>query len=67
MSNNRQRLAAFALSAIFISPSLFAQMASKPATIPVPLGLIPVQFPKDNPYTPEKAALGKLLYFDTRL
>ncbi len=67
MSNNRQRLAAFALSAIFISPALFAQMASKPATIPVPLGLIPVQFPKDNPYTPEKAALGKLLYFDTRL
>ena len=67
MSNNGQRLAAFALSAIFISPALFAQMASKPATIPVPLGLIPVQFPKDNPYTPEKAALGKLLYFDTRL
>ena len=24
-------------------------------------------FPKDNPYTPEKAALGKKLYFDTRL
>ncbi len=33
----------------------------------MPLGLIPVQFPKDNPYTPEKAALGKLLYFDKRL
>jgi cytochrome c peroxidase len=30
----------------------------RPATIP---------FPKDNPYTPEKAALGKKLYFDTRL
>jgi len=30
----------------------------RPATIP---------FPKDNPYTPEKAALGKTLYFDTRL
>ena len=67
MSNNGQRLAAFALSAIFISPALFAQMATKAATIPVPLGLIPVQFPKDNPYTPEKAALGKLLYFDPRL
>jgi len=26
-----------------------------------------VPFPKDNPYTPEKAALGKKLYFDTRL
>jgi cytochrome c peroxidase len=30
----------------------------RPATIP---------FPKENPYTPEKAALGKKLYFDTRL
>jgi cytochrome c peroxidase len=61
---NRQWLAAFALPAFFLAPSLFAQKA---ATIPVPLGLIPVQFPKDNPYTPEKAALGKLLYFDTRV
>jgi len=30
----------------------------RPATIP---------FPKENPYTPDKAALGKKLYFDTRL
>ena len=30
----------------------------RPASIP---------FPKDNPYTPEKSALGKKLYFDTRL
>src|SRR3954452_1073691 len=30
----------------------------RPLTIP---------FPKENPYTPEKAALGKKLYFDTRL
>lgn len=30
----------------------------RPATVP---------FPKDNPYTPEKMALGKKLYFDTRL
>jgi cytochrome c peroxidase len=26
-----------------------------------------IEFPKSNPYTPEKAALGKALYFDTRL
>lgn len=39
----------------------------KPATVPVPLGLLPVQWPKDNPYSPEKAELGKLLYFDARL
>ena len=30
----------------------------RPATIP---------FPAENPYTPEKAALGKMLYFDPRL
>ncbi len=30
----------------------------RPAAIP---------FPKENPYTPDKAALGKKLYFDTRL
>ncbi len=27
----------------------------------------PIPFPKENPYTPEKAALGKKLYFDTRI
>src|ERR1700730_453747 len=26
-----------------------------------------IPFPKDNPYPPDKAALGKKLYFDTRL
>ena len=33
----------------------------------VPLGLPEVPVPEDNPMTPEKIALGKLLYFDTRL
>src|SRR5438093_1462226 len=32
-----------------------------------PLGLPDVFWPEDNPYTPEKAELGRLLYFDTRL
>ncbi len=31
----------------------------------VPLGLPPV--PADNPMTPEKIELGRMLYFDTRL
>jgi len=26
-----------------------------------------IPFPSDNPYTPERAALGKMLFFDTRL
>src|SRR5258707_12399978 len=33
----------------------------------VPLGLLPIQFPADNPYSREKVELGKLLYFDRRL
>ena len=33
----------------------------------VPLGLPDVLWPEDNPYTPEKAELGRLLYFDPRL
>ncbi len=32
-----------------------------------PLGLPPVPWPEDNPYSPEKAELGRLLYFDKRL
>jgi len=33
----------------------------------VPLGLPPVPVPADNPITPEKVKLGKLLYFDKRV
>jgi len=33
----------------------------------VPLGLPPVPVPADNPITPAKVALGKMLYFDNRL
>lgn len=33
----------------------------------VPLGLLPIIWPKDNPYSPQKAELGWLLYFDKRL
>src|SRR5437763_7081447 len=32
-----------------------------------PLGLPPVYWPEDNPYSPEKVELGRLLYFDKRL
>ncbi len=37
------------------------------ATPEPPLGLLPVFWPDDNPYTPAKAELGRLLYFDNRL
>ena len=37
------------------------------AGLRVPLGLPPLQWPPENPYTAEKAELGRLLYFDPRL
>lgn len=43
---------------------VFAADVKPPA---VPLGLLPMQWPQENPYSPEKVELGKLLYFDKRL
>lgn len=40
----------------------FSQQTLKP-----PAGLPPVAFPLENPYSPAKAELGRLLYFDNRL
>jgi cytochrome c peroxidase len=67
-------------SAIFLLPG-FAAETSKPAAktkaaksaaaltadVRVPLGLLPIQWPQDNPYSKAKVDLGKLLYFDKRL
>lgn len=50
------------------APAIFLY-SQTPAIAPpkVPLGLIQFQWPKDNPYSPEKVELGKLLYYDKRL
>lgn len=53
-----------ALSIVMATAQQNTASKSGPA---VPLGLLPIQWPKDNPYTPEKAELGRLLYFDKRL
>lgn len=42
-------------------------LMSQDAALQVPLGLLPIQFPKDNPYSPAKRELGRLLYYDKRL
>jgi cytochrome c peroxidase len=60
------RDATWGMALMLIGSSALAQAATdaqrsafrRPDTIP---------FPKENPYTPEKAALGKMLFFDTRL
>src|SRR6266567_9295752 len=46
---------------------LFGQVRPAADAVPVPLGLLPVVWPQDNPYSPEKAELGRLLFFDKRL
>src|SRR5205809_307990 len=57
-----------ALPAIFFLSCLgAAQPPAKSAKPHEPLGLVPVVWPKDNPYTPEKTELGRYLYFDPRL
>ncbi len=50
-----------------LSAALFVAIAAENKGPKVPLGLVPIQFPADNPYSPEKAELGRLLYFDKRL
>ncbi len=54
-----------------VAPAIFlfsaAAADTKPDDIRVPLGLLPIQWPKDNPYSKEKVELGRLLYFDRRL
>src|SRR5436190_2754734 len=54
------------LSRLALLAPAFVIFAADPV-VEVPLGLLPIQFPKDNPYTPEKRELGRLLYYDTRL
>jgi cytochrome c peroxidase len=44
-----------------------ALAACTPAPPPAPLGLPAMQVPPDNPVTPQKAALGRKLFFDRRL
>jgi cytochrome c peroxidase len=49
-----------------LAPALFLSTAFA-EDIRVPLGLLPIQWPADNPYSQAKSDLGKILYFDKRL
>jgi len=60
-----------ALACVGLGASRFFA-ADEPAPFPadgpkIPKGLVPIIWPKDNPYTPAKAELGWLLFFDKRL
>ena len=54
--------AAGAAALAFVTAVCHAADPAKP-----PLGLIPVSFPADNPYSAAKVELGRYLYFDKRL
>jgi len=67
---------AVAFVAMAVSTQLIGQEKGKAASIEtmfpkdgpkIPLGLAPIQWPDDNPYSPEKAELGWLLFFDKRV
>ena len=65
---NGSGLAAGALLfAVALAADNQSSAAKKTATVSVPLGLLPIEWPADNPYSPQKAELGRLLYFDKRL
>jgi cytochrome c peroxidase len=50
-------------------PALLARRKAEPvlAGPPLPLGLPAIPWPEDNPYSPARADLGKILFFDGRL
>src|SRR6267142_2099642 len=57
-----------ALVGVALLAGLVAAQTNGDRTPPKPpLGLPPVYWPEDNPYSPEKVELGRLLYFDKRL
>ncbi|GAB4371824.1 MAG: cytochrome c peroxidase [Bryobacter sp.] len=62
MKTNRLARLALLAPAFFVMSGLAADPAPE-----VPLGLLPIRFPKDNPYNAAKRELGRLLYYDTRL
>lgn len=65
-ANCRFCLAYFSVSVLGLAGWLAAGEPAGSMPKP-PLGLPPVPVPADNPMTPEKIELGKMLYFDTRL
>jgi len=65
-----RRRARFATSLLLcLLPGLLAFRKEQPAVSgpPLPLGLPPIPWPEDNPYSPARAGLGKMLFFDGRL
>jgi cytochrome c peroxidase len=65
MFSASQRAILAGLLLLGMASSAWSQQPSHSFTLPP--GLPPIPWPADNPYSAEKAALGKLLFFDGRL
>ena len=65
---NRKFLLAACLGAL-LAPTAFSWVlaVAEEETPQAPLGLPPLFWPDENPFTPAKAELGKMLFFDKRL
>jgi len=59
------RRVAILAGALALAPVLFSLHAQDPPK--APLGLPPLQWPRENPYSAAKVDLGRYLYFDRRL
>jgi cytochrome c peroxidase len=60
-----RRTRAWVIGAAILALSVAAGAPEDPP--PIPPGLTRIVWPRDNPYTREKAELGRLLFFDKRL
>ena len=64
-----RRISWTAFLLLTLLPALSARRKAEPALAgpPLPLGLPAIPWPDDNPYSPARAELGKILFFDGRL
>ena len=58
---------AAAIAALTLLTALSLSASGQTVALPVPSGVLPPDVPADNPVTATKVALGKQLYFDTRV
>jgi cytochrome c peroxidase len=59
--------ARMAKAALVIALCVLTLGAGEPVEVALPAGVFPPEVPADNPVTAERVALGRKLYFDTRL